>query len=247
MFDRNVETFLQKFSSRYRRTGCGQPYRKFVPEIPVILTLPSAIPDYLPVTRWFFIPRPVLPCMSAETEAVKTVAGLMALAARTAPKAVGLDSIAIEVITGKDQEKIAAKMIEIAKETGMDFFRTNGEQVRASEALVLIGVAGQKALGLNCGGCGHATCAEMTKAVAAAKGHKTDYAGPNCVIKVTDLGIAVGSAAKTASIHNADNRIMYSAGVAAMKLGIIKGCSIVYGIPLKASGQNIFFAAPMEH
>ncbi len=185
--------------------------------------------------------------MSAETEAVKTVAGLMALAARTAPKAVGLDSIVIEVVTGKDQEKIVEKMIQMAKENGMDFFRTNGEQVRESDALVLIGVAGQKALGLNCGGCGHATCAEMTKAIAVAKVHKTDYAGPNCVFKVTDLGIAVGSAAKTASIHNADNRIMYSAGVAAMKLGIIKGCSMVYGIPLKASGKSIFFDVPMTH
>jgi uncharacterized ferredoxin-like protein len=185
--------------------------------------------------------------MSAETEAVKTVAGLMALAARTAPKAVGLDSIVIETVTEKDRERIAATMIQIAQETGMDFFRANGEQVRASDALVLIGVAGTKALGLNCGGCGFATCAEMTKACAAAKAHKTDYAGPNCVFKVTDLGIAVGSAAKTASIHNADNRIMYSAGVAAMRLGIIKGCSIVYGIPLRASGQNIYFAAAIEH
>ena len=185
--------------------------------------------------------------MSAETEAVKTVAGLMALAARTAPKAVGLDSLTIEIVTAKDQEKIAAKMIAIAKETGMDFFRVNGEQVRVSDALVLIGVAGEKALGLNCGGCGYASCAEMTKAGKAARAHTTDYAGPNCVFKVTDLGIAVGSAVKTAGIHNADNRIMYSAGVAAMKLGIIRGCSMVYGIPLKASGQNIYFAAPMEH
>jgi len=55
--------------------------------------------------------------MSAETP-VKTVAGLMALAARTAPKAVGLDSITIEIVTGKDQEKIAEKMFQIAAETG---------------------------------------------------------------------------------------------------------------------------------
>jgi uncharacterized ferredoxin-like protein len=185
--------------------------------------------------------------MSAETEAVKTVAGLMALAARTAPKAVGLDSLTIKVVTGEDLEKIGTKMILIAKETGMDFFRINGEQVKVSDALVLIGVAGLKPLGLNCGGCGHASCSEMAKAVVAAKSHKNDYPGPNCVFKVTDLGIAVSSAVKTASIHNADNRIMYSAGVAAMKLGIIKGCSIVYGIPLKASGQNIFFAAAIGH
>jgi uncharacterized ferredoxin-like protein len=40
---------------------------------------------------------------------------------------------------------------------------------------------------------------------------------------------------------------MYTAGVAAMKLGMVKGCSMVYGIPLKASGKNIYFAAAIEH
>jgi uncharacterized ferredoxin-like protein len=185
--------------------------------------------------------------MSAETEAVKTVAGLMALAARTAPKACGLDSIVIEVVTGKDQEKIAEKMIQIAAETGVDFFRINGKQVKASDATVLIGVSGEKSVGLNCGGCGHATCSEMAKAWAAAKSHKTDYKGPNCVFKVSDLGIAVGSAVKTASIHNVDNRVMYTAGLAAQKLGMLKECSVVYGIPLKASGMNLYFTAPIGH
>ena len=185
--------------------------------------------------------------MSAETDAVKTVAGLMALAARTAPKAVGIDSIAVEIVSGKVQEKIGDEMIRIAGETGMDFFRTNGEQLKASDVTVLIGVSGKNVIGLNCGGCGYASCNEMAKAGVAAKAHKTDYKGPNCVFKVTDLGIAVGSAVKTASIHNVDNRVMYSAGVAAMKLGMFKDCSIVYGIPLKASGKNLYFAGPIEH
>ena len=34
------------------------------------------------------------------------------------------------------------------------------------------------------------------------------FRGPGCVIKMADLGIAVGSAVKTASIHNVDNRVM---------------------------------------
>jgi len=185
--------------------------------------------------------------MSAESDAIQTVAGLMALAARTAPKAVGLDSVAIGIVNAKDRGKIAERMVAIADETGMDFFRVNAEQVKASDALVLIGVDGKTALGLNCGGCGFASCEAMTKAGAAAKGKKADYPGPNCVFKVTDLGIAVGSAVKTASIHNADNRIMYSVGVAAMQLGVIKGCSIVYGIPLKASGKSIYFDVPVSH
>jgi uncharacterized ferredoxin-like protein len=186
--------------------------------------------------------------MTIDADAVRSVAGLMALAARTAPKAVGIDSIKIEVLAGKEQEKLADAMVAGAKETGFDFFRINGEQVRASDATLLIGVEGQKSLGINCGGCGHASCVEMAKAVVAGKNKGALYPGPNCVLKISDLGIAVGSAVKTAAIHNVDNRIMFSAGVAAMKLGHLKGCSVAYGIPLKATGKNIYFDVPMhEH
>ena len=179
--------------------------------------------------------------MTIESDAVKSVAGLMAIAARTAPKAVGLDSIHIEVLTGKEQEKLANQMIKMGKEIKMDFFWINGEQVKVSDATLLIGVEGQKVLGINCGGCGHAGCAEMAKAAKAGKNKTALYPGPNCVMKITDLGIAVGSAVKTASIHNVDNRVMFSAGVIALKMGFLKGCSVAYGIPLKASGKNIFW------
>ena len=132
----------------------------------------------------------------------------MALAARTAPKAVGIDSITIEIVTGQgDLEKIAGKMARIATETGMEFFRINGDQIKASDALVLIGVSGEKTLGLNCGGCGYPTCKEMARAGASAKPGKTDFKGPNCIFEDNRcFGIAVGSAVKTASIHNEDNR-----------------------------------------
>jgi uncharacterized ferredoxin-like protein len=87
----------------------------------------------------------------------------------------------------------------------------------------------------------------MAKAGAATKSRKADYKGPNCVFKVSDLGIAVGSAVKTAGINNVDNRVMYTAGVAALKLGMLKGCSMGYGIPLSASGRNIYWVTPVEH
>jgi len=185
--------------------------------------------------------------MTTESEAVKTVADLMAIAARTAPKAVGIDSIGIEVVTGKEIAKLAKEMIKIGDAMGVDFFRINGEQVKNSDACVLIGVAGRQALGANCGGCGYPTCTGMAKAIKTNKSSATAFAGPNCVLKISDLGIAVGSAVKTASIHNVDNRIMFSAGVAALKLGMLKGCSVAYGIPLKASGKNMYFDIQMKH
>ena len=59
------------------------------------------------------------------------------------------------------------------------------------------------------------------------------------IMKLIDLGIAIGSAVKTASILNIDNRIMFSAGRAAEKMGIIEGK--IQGIPLSVKGKNIFF------
>jgi uncharacterized ferredoxin-like protein len=39
----------------------------------------------------------------------------MALSARTAPKAVGLDSIHVEVLPRKDRDKLAARVIKMGK------------------------------------------------------------------------------------------------------------------------------------
>lgn len=70
----------------------------------------------------------------------------------------------------------------------------------------------------------------------------TFFAGPNCAIRMADLGIALGSAVKTAQIHNVDNRIMYSGGVAAIDLGLLgTDCTVAYAIPLSVTGKNIFF------
>jgi uncharacterized ferredoxin-like protein len=71
--------------------------------------------------------------------------------------------------------------------------------------------------------------------------NRTLFQGPNCAVRMADLGIALGSAVKTASLHNVDNRVMYSAGVTALAMGLLDGCTVAYGIPLRATGKNIFF------
>ena len=171
-------------------------------------------------------------------EAVVEAAKLMAISARTAPKARGIDDIEIALLEDRgDLERLADKMEEIGRETGRGFFIRDAESIRRSSAVLLIGVRGERAKELNCGGCGYNGCEKFRKA---GKRVERDYSGPNCALQLIDLGIAVGSAAKTASILNVDNRIMFSAGVAAIKLGIIK-CSVALGIPLSAYGKNIYF------
>ncbi|MFA6225836.1 MAG: DUF2148 domain-containing protein [Methanoregula sp.] len=181
--------------------------------------------------------------MTFEKTAVAAVAGLMALAARTAPKGKGVDTILIRVLEKKEVSALGTRLAELGEERNIGFFKRDAKNISASDACILIGATGDTIAGINCGACGYATCAAMAEECKKRKNKKTTpFSGPNCAIRMTDLGIALGSAVKTAQIHNVDNRIMYSGGVAAIDLGLLgKNCTVAYAIPLSATGKNIFF------
>jgi uncharacterized ferredoxin-like protein len=177
--------------------------------------------------------------MNDESRAARMACDLMALAARTAPKAKGQDSIVIRPVAEDELELLAGAMSGVTERGGPPFFQRDAGNVSASDACLLLGVRGKETVGLDCGGCGFPACGRMQQS--AVGGGADGYGGPNCVLKVTDLGIAVGSAAKTASLLNLDNRVMYSAGVAALGLGWLPECTVAYGIPVSASGKSIYF------
>jgi uncharacterized ferredoxin-like protein len=178
--------------------------------------------------------------MDPEMEAVRTIAGLMAVSARTAPKGKGIDTIVTRILYGNELSELSKEMETIGSRIGFQFFLRDAKNIAASSGCVLIGCRGAEIVGLNCGGCGFQTCTGMTEAYKT-RNKNTLFQGPVCAIRMADLGIAVGSAAKTAQIHNADNRIFFSAGVAALSLGLLPECTTAYGIPLAVTGKNIFF------
>lgn len=168
-------------------------------------------------------------------EIMETVAQLMALSARTAPKAAGKDFVEIKVVKGEDLNRLADAMLAYGQKSGKTNFDRDGNNVRNSGAVLLLALKDAKTAGLNCGACGYDKCAELPDAK---KGPEFD--GPWCAWRVMDLGIALGSAVKTASILNADNRIMYRVGVVARQLGMIEG-QLVVGVPISATGKSIYF------
>jgi uncharacterized ferredoxin-like protein len=166
-----------------------------------------------------------------EEMAVETVASLMCAAARTAPKARGVDNLVTMVITGDDLKKIADEMKRISKKEKIPFFERDAKCVESSNAIVLLG---QRPVQLNipvCGFCGFKDCSANVKA------------GGNCAISAGDLGIALSSAVAVAAVHHIDNRIMFSIGRAALNLGLFedKKVTIAYGIPLSVSGKSPYF------
>ncbi len=125
-------------------------------------------------------------------------------------------------------------MVQYGKETQRRNYDRDGENVRRSSAVLLLSLNQASPAGLNCGACGQDRCADL-KTVEGA-----EFDGPLCAWRVLDLGVALGSAAKTASIFNLDNRIMYRIGAVAKKMGLIEG-ELVVGVPVSATGKNIYF------
>lgn len=181
---------------------------------------------------------PVLNSGTSEVEGLLHVANLMLVSARTAPKSGGVDDVLTAIVLGEEKESLADEMERIGEERKIAGFKRDAKNVRDSVAAVLIGVRGTRSFNLNCGACGYATCLEFDEAE---KKAAEDFTGPNCVFKALDLGIAVGSAAKTASVLNVDNRIMYRVGAAARRLNMLPEASVIMGIPISAKGKNIYF------
>jgi uncharacterized ferredoxin-like protein len=167
--------------------------------------------------------------------AVETVANLIALSAKTAPKTRGEDELEYKILSEEEKNIVADEMLKIAEEQNNPGFTRDGNNVRDSQVLLLIGVKPHGSCGFECKACGFDSCGDFDSKEAEGK-----FKGPNCPFRVLDMGIALGSAVKSASIHNVDNRIMYRVGVAVMRLGLMD-CNFVMGIPLSASQKNIFF------
>ncbi len=163
-------------------------------------------------------------------EHISAVAAKMCTAARTAPKAKGFDGIETFFLTGEDRFALADEIEKIGTENDKDFFLRDAECIRNSGGVVLIGAkTGARGI-VPCGLCGFDNCQGMLEAQG------------RCALAITDLGIAVGSAISVASDERMDNRVFYTAGIAALRLGLFsEKITIAYGIPLSVSSKNIFF------
>ncbi|MGE5893126.1 MAG: ferredoxin domain-containing protein [bacterium] len=182
-------------------------------------------------------------------EVAEMAVKLMAASARTAPKAGGKDFLEITAITQEeDLKKIAQAMKEYApKSTNEAYWLRDASNIENSQALLLVGLGKPVTAGYDCGGCGYRTCGEFTKH-RQIKDKEMGYTGPHCMMRMIDIGVALSSAAKTASLLNVDNRVQQRVGAAARALGFIKG-EVVLGIPVSITGKSIYFdrQTPVKH
>jgi uncharacterized ferredoxin-like protein len=165
-----------------------------------------------------------------EQQAIKQIAKNIFLKARTAPKTKGIDNLRLLILSPKQKEKLIKKMREIGLKQKIHSFIRDAKNIQEAALVIIFGITSNPA-GLNyCGLCQKQHCVQLVKE----KGI--------CIFNPLDLGIALGSAVSLASNFGVDNRIMYTAGIAALRLGFFnKKVKIAIGLPLSGTGKNIFF------
>lgn len=161
---------------------------------------------------------------------VEAVARDMMTAARTAPKARGTDLLEILTLTGDGLRELAAEMRSIAEAENRPGFARDAANVEQSQAVVVVATR-RRNIGLDCGMCGFATCAAKERTVPEAP----------CGFNLSDMGTAIGSAVSVAADRRVDNRIMYSIGIAALRMGIVGDCHAALGVALSCSGKSPYF------
>jgi uncharacterized ferredoxin-like protein len=168
---------------------------------------------------------------TAEYAAVMNVARQICAAARTAPKACGIDQLSACILVEGHKDKLAAEMDRLSKVLDRPFFSRDANNVRASHAVVLLGVTlDRRNLNEACQLCRNENCEECAKNNGV------------CVFAPMDLGIALGSAVALAADNRVDTRILFSAGQAARSLKILpQEAQIIMAVPLSVSAKSPFF------
>ena len=169
-------------------------------------------------------------------EGIDLVANLMIISATTAPKSRGENFVQTKVLKGDILVELADAMLLFGQRTQKKDFDRDSKNVAQSEAVVLIGLKKASVLNLDCGACGFPDCKTFQKQ----KKIDVEFSGPICAYRLLDMGIALGSAVKTAAMLNVDNRIMYRIGVVVREMNIVDW-DYVMGIPLSVTGKSIYF------
>jgi uncharacterized ferredoxin-like protein len=186
-------------------------------------------------------------------DALRSVARLCAAAAMTAPKSGG--QLFLKGSKPFIETVIIEDKVTLTRLAG--WLRARGDKLRQAiwyrdadtaerlDLVLFIGLARWYPPQYDCGACGYPTCGDFSSRAPkyrldVAGAEQWEFPGPICQIRCVDLGIAVGSAAKVASMNNIDTRCQTRIAAAARHLGLIEA-DLAVALSMSVSHKNIFF------
>lgn len=148
-------------------------------------------------------------------DSIEIISNLMAISAKSAPKSLGESYLEITLLDKAEKEILTEEMFQMSDELNDDSYGAEGEIIRESAKVIIIGLKEHPPLELDCRACGFEDCDDFSE-----NQIKGIFEGPNCVFHLIDMGMAVGSAIDTAHMHDIKSKISLKGGLAAKNVGM---------------------------
>jgi uncharacterized ferredoxin-like protein len=170
-------------------------------------------------------------------EAVRIASRLLLASGTTSPRVGGVGECSVHIVEDECViEELCQTMEKMADEKeSWDLFKRDAAILRDADAVML--ATSLRSLtdpsDINCNLCGYLTCDYMRQADKFPRESGIAYTGPLCAFRATNIAYAVGGIVNQARTLGIDHGIFWSAGAAAMRMGILPrdtGFALAVGI-----------------
>lgn len=185
-------------------------------------------------------------------EAVRIAARLLLASATTAPRVGGVGECTVHVVDDEcDIEDLCIKVESMAGDNkSWQFFKRDAEMLRDADAVLLVTSLRSKTdpADINCNMCGKLTCEYLREAEELPSEAGIAYPGPLCIFRANNIAYAIDGMISLARNLGIDYGLFWSAGVAAIRLGLLpKNTGFALGVGISVTEKSPFRDIPLKY
>ncbi len=185
-------------------------------------------------------------------EAVKIAARLLLASATTAPRVGGVGECTVHIVDDECAiEDLCQKVEAMAKDNkSWQFFKRDAEMLRDADAVLLVTSLRSKTdpADINCNMCGKLTCEYLREAEELPSETSIAYPGPLCIFRANNIAYAIDGMISLARNLGIDYGLFWSAGVAAIRLGLLpKNTGFALAVGISVTEKSPFRDIPLKY
>ena len=185
-------------------------------------------------------------------QAVKVAARLLLASGTTSPRVGGVGECTTHILDDECAIEDLCQAVEkmAGEKESWAFFKRDAAMLRDADAVLI--VTSLRSLtdpsDISCNMCGYMTCDYMRAVKKFDKGPGVAFTGPLCSFRATNIAYAIGGIVTQARNLGIDHGIFWSAGAAAMRMGILpRDTGFALAVGISVTEKSPFRDIPLRH
>ncbi len=186
-------------------------------------------------------------------EAARIAARLLIASGTTSPRVGGVGECTFHIIEDECDIEDICQVIEKSADDNpaWGFFKRDAEMLRDADAIIII--TSLRSLtdpsDINCNMCGFLTCEYMQEREKLKREEKSvAFTGPLCTFRAANVAYALNGITSLARQLGIDFGVFWSAGLAAMRMGIVpKNTGFAVGVGISITEKSPFRDIPLDY